>query len=146
MEEINSLILHGCKLARELELNLPNLSNHPGFLSRSCQDIASIFGAAVEGLNNQGSTSTSYVGQSSHEMEAPEIGGGMVQEWLRYGGGSQAVGLLIQTQLLAEQGRMAAGMGVLGHGFGGGGGEAQPMDAADSSRGTASSSVRPSRR
>lgn len=145
MEEIHSLISHGCKLARDLESNLPALSNEPGFLLTSCEEIVRVFGAARDRLNGQGSTS--YAGQTSHELEmAAEIGGGMVQEWLRYGGGSQAMSLLLQTQLLADdQGRLG-GRDVEGSTrFGGGGGEAPPMDVADSGGG-ASSSLRSRRR
>ncbi|XP_058207391.1 WRKY transcription factor 55 [Rhododendron vialii] len=142
MEEINSLIIQGCKLARFLELNLPAHSNDPGVLLKSCDEIVSVFGAARDRLNSQGSTS--YAGQTSHE--SADIGGGMMQEWLRYGGGSQAMSLLLQAQLSADlQGRMG-GTDVEGSTrFGGGGGEAQPMDVADSG-GSASSSLRLRRR
>lgn len=135
MDEINSLIFHGCKLAGDLQSNLPALSNDPGFLLKSCDEIVRVFGAARDRLNSQGSTT--YAGQTSHESE---MCGGMVQEWLRYGGGSQAMSLLLQTQLLADdQGRLG-GMDVEGSSrFGGSGGEAQPMDVADSSGGASSS-------
>ncbi|KAE9464205.1 hypothetical protein C3L33_03887, partial [Rhododendron williamsianum] len=145
MEEINSLIIHGCKLARVLELNLPDLSNDPGFLLKSCDEIVRVFGMARDRLNSQGSTSDA--GQTSHELEmAAGIGGGMVEEWLRYGGGSQAMSLLLQTQIFADDQARLGGRDVEGSTrFGGGGGEAQPMDVADSGGG-ASSSQRSRRR
>lgn len=43
--ETVSLLLHGCKLARELELNLPNLANQPGSVSVSCEQIVLAFSA-----------------------------------------------------------------------------------------------------
>ncbi|KAK3014940.1 hypothetical protein RJ639_009956 [Escallonia herrerae] len=52
MEEMNSLIYHGCALARDLELNLPNLANQPIDLARSCDEIASVFGSARDRLNS----------------------------------------------------------------------------------------------
>ncbi|XP_059627884.1 WRKY transcription factor 55-like [Cornus florida] len=87
MEEVISLVFQGCKLARDLESNLPNFANQPNILLKTCEEIITIFSAARDRLNAHNypsSSSTSHMmmfrgaGQESHE-----IGAGM-QEWLRY--------------------------------------------------------------
>ncbi|CAL5322822.1 unnamed protein product [Camellia sinensis] len=150
MDEINSLIFHGCKLARDLELNLPNIANQPNMVLKSCDDIVRIFSAARDRLSGQGSSSTSYGsgggGGLIHESQMAGIGGGGsggggMHEWLRFAS-SQAMDLL-QAQYEVQGGSAEMGGGVdvsggeLGGGSGGGGGgEVQAMDVSDSSRGT----------
>ncbi|THG14639.1 hypothetical protein TEA_016423 [Camellia sinensis var. sinensis] len=150
MDEINSLIFHGCKLARDLELNLPNIANQPNMVLKSCDDIVRIFSAARDRLSGQGSSSTSYGsgggGGLIHESQMAGIGGGSsggggMHEWLRFAS-SQAMDLL-QAQYEVQGGSAEMGGGVdvsggeLGGGSGGGGGgEVQAMDVSDSSRGT----------
>lgn len=70
MEEIISLIQDGCKLARDLELNLTSsLAKQPGMLSYHCEEIIRAFGNARERLIlfSQGQ----HIGQAS------------LEEWLR---------------------------------------------------------------
>ncbi|GFZ15121.1 hypothetical protein Acr_24g0013110 [Actinidia rufa] len=122
MEETNSLVLYGCKLARELELSLPNMANHPSLLSRSCDEIIRVFSMARNQLN-------------VHESQVAEHGGGVVQDWLR---STQAMSL-IHTQF---SGAVHAAGGLMQ--FSDAGGEVQPVDVADSGGG--SSSQRPRRR
>ncbi|KAK4775315.1 hypothetical protein SAY86_010250 [Trapa natans] len=43
-----SLLLYGCKLARELESNLPNSANQPHSIADSCDQILRVFGAVQE--------------------------------------------------------------------------------------------------
>ncbi|KAK2982400.1 hypothetical protein RJ640_026243 [Escallonia rubra] len=52
MEEMISLIYHGCALASDLELNLSNLANQPIDLARSCDEIAGVFSSARDRLNS----------------------------------------------------------------------------------------------
>ncbi|KAJ7965159.1 putative WRKY transcription factor [Quillaja saponaria] len=86
MEETNGLVLQGCKLARDLESNLPNLSNQPNILSNYLDEILKIFGTAKERLH----LSVSQVQNSSlsnmlmlHQKgEGHLIGESSVQEWL----------------------------------------------------------------
>ncbi|KAK3022399.1 hypothetical protein RJ639_047373 [Escallonia herrerae] len=51
MDEMISLIYRGCTLARDLQLNLPNLANQPIDLARSCDEIARVFGSVRDRLN-----------------------------------------------------------------------------------------------
>ncbi|KAL5706869.1 WRKY Transcription Factor [Ranunculus cassubicifolius] len=53
MEETVSLISHGCSLARNLEINLPQLSNQPNALLNYCEEITKVFLLANERLNQQ---------------------------------------------------------------------------------------------
>ncbi|KAI3925157.1 hypothetical protein MKW98_009807 [Papaver atlanticum] len=51
MEETLSMIIHGCKLARDLESNLANLTGQPNVLSSSCNDILRVFEVSANRLN-----------------------------------------------------------------------------------------------
>ncbi|KAM0023650.1 putative transcription factor WRKY family [Helianthus debilis subsp. tardiflorus] len=51
MEEVVALIFHGCKLVKDLEETLPNISNQPHFLISSCDEISRVFGNVREHLN-----------------------------------------------------------------------------------------------
>ncbi|CAL5407597.1 unnamed protein product [Camellia sinensis] len=82
MEEITSLIFHGSKLARELESNINfslNFANQPYLLTKSCDEIITIFSFARDYLNSQGSGSGSGLGLGSawngqvHEAQVSEI-------------------------------------------------------------------------
>ncbi|KAL7184137.1 hypothetical protein ACSBR2_026316 [Camellia fascicularis] len=79
MEEITSLIFHGSKLARELESNMNfslNFANQPYLLTKSCDEIITIFSFARDCLNSQGSGSglgSALYGQV-HEAQVSEIG------------------------------------------------------------------------
>ncbi|XVF24312.1 hypothetical protein REPUB_Repub13aG0116900 [Reevesia pubescens] len=172
MEETFSLILHGCKLAKDLESNLANLANQPEILSKSCDDIIKIFGTAKEGLNNahhqdpalfthllgreiQSNTSSSSSQQQQQLQSDPSL-----QEWLKYGGVITQAMDMIQQQLLAgktsttpfEINKMggknlleASAASLLLKGSIGG--EIQAMDVSESGRGSSSSSSqRPRRR
>lgn len=44
MEEVVSLILHGCMLLKGLEESLPNIANQPHFVISSCDGISRVFG------------------------------------------------------------------------------------------------------
>ncbi|OVA17303.1 DNA-binding WRKY [Macleaya cordata] len=52
MEETLSVIIHGCKLARDLESNLANLSGSPNVLSNSCNEIIRVFESAIHRLSS----------------------------------------------------------------------------------------------
>ncbi|XP_047325971.1 WRKY transcription factor 55 [Impatiens glandulifera] len=69
MEVISSIVLHGCKIARELEMSLPNIiltNQHPSLqLINSCQDIIRVFTTARDHLLAS-QPSTSYVAMYTH--------------------------------------------------------------------------------
>ncbi|KAK2637243.1 hypothetical protein Ddye_032035 [Dipteronia dyeriana] len=95
MEEIMSMVVHGCKLAKELESNLAATmeagSQQPSLMiSRSCDDIIKIFSIVKERVDNNGMVE--YHHQNQNQMLYPEAAGaGLVpgnidpslQEWLR---------------------------------------------------------------
>nr|AXY96408.1 WRKY transcription factor 55 [Canarium album] len=119
MDDLISLILHGCRLAKDLESNLPNLANQPpNLLSRSFDDIINIFHTAKERLNAlppssspslspsffypaQTSTQLSYHPSHPHlnlQSIDPTLN---LQEWLR-SSVTQAMEGVIQTQLFPD--------------------------------------------
>ncbi|KAL5569652.1 hypothetical protein UlMin_026227 [Ulmus minor] len=65
-----SLILRGCKLAKELETNLEIFSHEPNTVSSYCEEIAKVFSTAKEriGSHLQGA-STSYNNNSMQESQ-----------------------------------------------------------------------------
>ncbi|KAJ4720243.1 putative WRKY transcription factor [Melia azedarach] len=143
MEEIISLILNGCRLAGELESNLPNIANQPEMIASACDEIINSFLSARERLRGQ--TSALFypaTGQMPfHEQhQQPQIDPNL-QELLR-SSVTQAMDM-IQTQILAAQrnpfeiGDQRGGR-ELRTGTGGGEILHQPMDVSDSSRGSSS--------
>ncbi|XAR66039.1 hypothetical protein NMG60_11012087 [Bertholletia excelsa] len=125
MEHINSLILRGCKLARDLESQLPNMVNQPDAVLKSCDNIISVFAEVRDLLNARGSS----LGGTHEGAEVP----GGFQEWLRYGCAS-AMGLL-QTQISGPP--QKAGRRI---------GDVTELQAVDSGAGPSSSSQRHRRR
>lgn len=75
MEE--NLILYGCKLAKEMEQNLPMLANQPEALLASCEEIINIFNSVKERLIVSQGNMMSFHGGG---------GGGRIEEWLRSSG------------------------------------------------------------
>lgn len=75
MEEAISLILCGCSLARELELNLGNNIDfrQPHLISRACDEILDVFSAAKERL-------ISHERPPSTAVVPREVG---LEDWLR---------------------------------------------------------------
>lgn len=62
MEETLSCIVRGCKLARELESNLPSIAKRPRTLSAACDEITKNFRTAKERLDgDQADYSSLYV-------------------------------------------------------------------------------------
>ncbi|XP_043725858.1 WRKY transcription factor 55 [Telopea speciosissima] len=76
MEEILSLIFHGCNLTRDLESKLPTLSNNPNSLASSCEEIVRVFSRVSDLLKAQ------QVVPSPPPPSQPQIEAGGVQEWL----------------------------------------------------------------
>ena len=123
MEETLSCIARGCKLARELESNLPNLAKQTRMLSSSCDEIMNIFRVAKERLD------ADQIDNSSQYVQVFAQGGLGIdtQEWLRtsylqalqaqYGGGIEPSNLSAQ---MSEGSARSTGSGG-----GGGGGEIQ---------------------
>ncbi|XP_071723244.1 WRKY transcription factor 55-like [Rutidosis leptorrhynchoides] len=51
MEEVIHIMYQGSKLVTDLESTLPNLSNHPELLLKSCDEITNVFASARDKLN-----------------------------------------------------------------------------------------------
>ncbi|TKY73953.1 WRKY transcription factor 55 [Spatholobus suberectus] len=84
MEEVINSIRRACKLAQNLEQDLPNLANQPAVLSLSIDEISQAFSGAKEKLllisrQNQPSESPTLV----HETRQPQMDATLIQEWLR---------------------------------------------------------------
>lgn len=144
MEEIIPLIFHGCKLARELESNLPNLANQPNILWQSCDQIVRIFSNTRDRINAQ------LLINRGGDDQVENIGGAMLQQqqWLRYSP-VHSTDLVLHPQLLEQQQDQAGllegivlpnlGGGEMERWRGSGGDEVvQPMDVADAGRGSSS--------
>lgn len=162
MEEIISLILNGCKLAKHLETNLPNIANQPEMISRLCDEIIKNFYAAKERLNaahhNQAPAALFHpaaVGGETLFHEQQQQIDANFQEWLR-SSVTQAMNL-IQTQHFVERATFdISGMGpkeVEGtsttrlRSFGGDHQHnVRPMDVSHPNRASSSSQPRPRRR
>lgn len=93
MEEIVSLIFHGCKLVKELEECLPNIANQPNVLISSCDEISRVFSNVREQL----SMAVHDYGQPPPAME---VSGGSVPEWMR---SSRAMDMVLQEQIALHQ-------------------------------------------
>lgn len=166
MEEIFSLILNGCKLAKDLEANLPNIANQPETISRSCDEIIKSFYAAKERLNDahhhQAPAALFYPPAAAAEtlfheqQQQQQIIDASLQEWLR-SSVTQTMSLM-QTQHFV--GRTPFHIGEMGakemegtsttrlRSFGGDHHHhnVQPMDVSDSGRASSSSQPRHRRR
>jgi hypothetical protein len=110
MEETNpiSLIQKGCKLARELEVNLPNLTDQPNMISKSCDEIIKVLGTAKERLYStqyQDPISLTHMmfrqAQAQESQQAQIEGPGDLRGWLS-SNFSQAMDIL-PTQFQAER-------------------------------------------
>ncbi|XP_062157108.1 WRKY transcription factor 55 [Alnus glutinosa] len=163
MEEIASLFIQrGCKLARELDSNLPNLADQPNILSKSCDEIISAFRAAKERLHGstQDTTSLSHmIFRQPQESQQPQTETSLKAGWRSPPSYTQPIMDMLQMQLQADRSPFKMrGLGSDGlvAGVGGReaegsarsksiGGEVQPMDASDSGN-IVSSSQRQRRR
>lgn len=78
-QDVVSLILRGCKLAKDLESNLQNLANQSDTLANYCDEIAKIFGGVKERLRGHD--------MLDHHQHQPlsNIEPASLQEWLRSG-------------------------------------------------------------
>lgn len=167
MDDIINLILRGCRLARELELNMPNMANQPNRLAISCEEIIQAFSAIREQLvhNPLDAGSSGYREmQEPHRSEVQAGSGSSNFEGLLGSSGyGPAASILQQTQYWSglREARMgnierrevtpeAAGAATTGEGLflrtGGGGEEMQAMDVSSDRRRSASSSERTRRR
>lgn len=77
-----NLILYGCKLAKEMEQNLPLLANRPEALVASCEEIINVFSSVRERVIVSQGEMMSFHGSG---------GGGGIQEWLRSGRGDASL-------------------------------------------------------
>ncbi|KZV51927.1 WRKY transcription factor 55 [Dorcoceras hygrometricum] len=67
-DSLESLILHGCRLAEILEQNLPILADQPDILVNSCEEIVSAFKNVKERVLSEGHTGV-------QELHGSEVGG-----------------------------------------------------------------------
>jgi hypothetical protein len=156
MEEITSLFIQrGCKLARELDSNLPNLADQPNILSKSCDEIISAFRAAKERLHGSTQDTTSLSHMIFRQPQETSLQAG----WRSPPSYTQPIMDMLQMQLQADRSPFkmrGSGSDGLVAGVGGReaegsarsksiGGEVQPMDASDSGN-IVSSSQRQRRR
>lgn len=126
-----SLILDGCKLAKELEDSIGILGSQlqPEILSKSCDDIINIFATAKQRLNHQDPSLFTHrhllhppQDSSAHHMQTDPS----LREWLKYG---------VITDM-TQSCRTSTSMG----------GEIQAMDVSDSGKAASSSSSQRSHR
>lgn len=161
MEEIISLLIQqGCKLARELESNLPNLADKPNMLSKSCEEIINAFRSAKERLHSSQEAHDPHMIFRQLQQAETQIETSL-QGWKRPSTAysTQPIMDMLQMQLQADRSpfNMRAGSGsssdslfAAGRELEGSarsrsiGGEFQSMDASDS--GIVSSSQRQRRR
>ncbi|XP_039053639.1 WRKY transcription factor 55-like [Hibiscus syriacus] len=115
VQQALSLILHGCRLTKELEARLGDLANQPETLSKSCDDIINTFASAKEMLNN----AHPHQGSSQQQTD-PSL-----QELLNYG-------VITQAMDMIQSGRTSISIGA----------EIQAMEVSDSAGGSSSSSQR----
>ncbi|KAK4383152.1 hypothetical protein Sango_2805200 [Sesamum angolense] len=142
MDEGLALVLYGCKLAKDLEQNLPHLARQPDTLLASCEDIIRVFTNVKERLVSRGQTNVSRQPQELQRID-DDIGVS-IQEWLRSG----TVVEQEQPSGLEFVARGLSGGGDVGRSLKGGtSGDVQhpPIDAPDSNR-TSSSTQRQRRR
>ncbi|XP_017697057.1 WRKY transcription factor 55-like [Phoenix dactylifera] len=52
-DTLNQILIHACKLARDLETKLPHIANHPPLLFSSCEEVAEAFNKAVHELHSR---------------------------------------------------------------------------------------------
>ncbi|XWS08385.1 hypothetical protein CRYUN_Cryun41cG0075200 [Craigia yunnanensis] len=159
MEDTFSLILHGCKLAKDLESNLGNLANQPDILSKSCDNIIKIFANAKERLNAQDPALFTHhlLGKPQNSSSQQQLQTNpSLQEWLKYGVVVTQAMDMIQQQHLAgktpfeinEMGgkKLLEGSAASAVLKGSIGGEIQAMDVSNSGRGSSSTLQRSRRR
>ncbi|KAJ6762280.1 WRKY TRANSCRIPTION FACTOR 55 [Salix koriyanagi] len=161
MDDTVSLILHGCKLAEELALNLANLANQPENLSKSCEEIIRVFADAKERLSFHQLSTTLYphpmLFREPQDLQHQQNIDPILQEWLGSSCTSAMETLLHQTPgVMAERSALGLIESKVGGGLQMGSGglfiesssrsDAQAMDPSDSGRGSSSSSKRPRKR
>lgn len=164
MEETNpiSIIRQGCKLARELEANLPSLTDQHNMLLTSCDEIIKVFDTAKERLcttqfqDPVSHTPMSMLVRQAQESRQTQIEAAAdLQGWLR-SSYTQAMDIF-QLQLQADQSRNPFGTQKLGsdvhvaagrdhaeasarsRSIGGGEFPVPPIDVSDSVTGNSSS-------
>ncbi|KAF3969268.1 hypothetical protein ACB098_06G129200 [Castanea mollissima] len=164
MEETNpiSIIRQGCKLAREFEAKLPNLTDQHNMLLTSCDEIIKVFDTAKERLcttqfqDPLSHTPMNMLIRQAQESQQTQIEAAAdLQGWLR-SSYTQAMDIF-QLQLQADQSRNPFGTQKLGsdvhvaagrdhaeasarsRSIGGGEFPVPPIDVSDSGTGNSSS-------
>ncbi|KAD5961398.1 hypothetical protein E3N88_12871 [Mikania micrantha] len=125
MEEIAQLFFHGCKLVKDLEQTLPNLTTPPHVLISSCDEISKVFGNVRDQL------SLAVQDYGHHDpTQAMVVGGGSVSEWVR---SSQAMNIVMHEQEVAHHQQHGFDQAIAGQELGGGNVEVVDADVAQSS-------------
>ncbi|KAG8381006.1 hypothetical protein BUALT_Bualt06G0075900 [Buddleja alternifolia] len=112
MEESLPLIAYGCKLAKEIEQNLPNLATQPDILLSNCEEILRVFGNIRERLVSQAQMSIVPKQQQAGD-EFQQLGdhiGVGIQEWLRRGTSGATHESMSLLNAVVESGRMKGTM------------------------------------
>lgn len=157
MDDTISLILHGCKLAKDLELSLANSASQPETLSK-CEEIIRVFANARERLHVHQLGTTLYphpmLFREPQDLQQQQNTDPILQEWLGTSCTSAMETLFHQTQgVMAERSALGLIESKIGGGIQMGSGglaiesgsrsDVQAVDASDSGRGSSSSSKRP---
>ena len=106
------MIYNGCRLARDLEVNLPNIANQPEMLWNNCEEIIRIFTDTRDRINAQ------FGGGSQGEDV------GAMQQWLRY------TPQIVQQQEGGSEGAVVAPSEAERWAAGGRGDQLQPVEGA----------------
>ncbi|CAN4102394.1 unnamed protein product [Withania somnifera] len=127
MEETIATILYGCKLGKEVEVNLPNWANQTGVLLSKTEEIIAVFNNVKERLMNQ---------------QQQQV----IQEWLSSSGATnqQALELFHASEYMLDQRATGAAFSLPPES-----GQiqmSQAMDASHDSSGAAASSQRQRRK
>jgi hypothetical protein len=156
MDGTISLILHGCKLAKDLELNLANSATQPETLSRSCEEIIRVFANAKERLHVHQLGTTFYphpmLFREPQDLQQQQNIDPILQEWLGTSCTSaetlfhQTQGVMAESALGLIESKIGGGIQMGSGGLAiesGSRSDVQAVDASDSGRGSSSSSKRP---
>ncbi|KAJ0979198.1 hypothetical protein J5N97_014672 [Dioscorea zingiberensis] len=123
MDDILAHVLHGCKLAGDIEAGLAALASQPQHLLSSCEEVVDAFTKAINCLSSQTSQHlvfgprldlTMGEGSSSHEfmqaMDFMHAGGlGHENEIGGLGGGAQSLGMVVTTTTSRSTGMIEFG-------------------------------------
>ncbi|XP_073306731.1 WRKY transcription factor 55 [Primulina huaijiensis] len=85
MEETLPLLYHGCKLAKDLEKNLPNLVNNPEIILKSSEEIISVFSRIKDKISLEQMRGIVGESQELQQQLGHDIDVG-IRQWLKSSG------------------------------------------------------------